>query len=97
MRLPPTRASRKSSCRRFQSGRLRAHVRAQLRHQELCEVFPAPNGRCSMHRAADQLSFWAGPGGESTILKARRRNEAATKHRRPPAAFGPLPGSHDNL
>jgi len=38
------------------------------------------------------LSFWAGPGEESTILKAASAYEAVTKHRRPPAAFGPLPG-----
>ena len=38
------------------------------------------------------LSFWAGPGEESTILKAASAYEAATKHRRPPAAFGPLTG-----
>jgi len=38
------------------------------------------------------LSFWAGPGEESTILKAAAAYEAATKHRRPPAAFGPLSG-----
>jgi amidase len=38
------------------------------------------------------LSFWAGPGEEPTILKAASAYEGATKHRRPPAAFGPLPG-----
>src|SRR4030095_13749378 len=38
------------------------------------------------------LSFWAGPGEESTILKAASAYEAATKHRRPPPAFGPLRG-----
>lgn len=38
------------------------------------------------------LSFWAGPGEEATIIKAAAAYEAATKHRRPPAAFGPLPG-----
>ena len=38
------------------------------------------------------LSFWAGPGEESTILKAASAYEAATKHRRPPQAFGPLRG-----
>jgi Asp-tRNA(Asn)/Glu-tRNA(Gln) amidotransferase A subunit family amidase len=38
------------------------------------------------------VSFWAGPGEEPTILKAASAYEAATKHRRPPAAFGPLPG-----
>ena len=29
---------------------------------------------------------------EATLLKAASAYEAATKHRRPPAAFGPLPG-----
>lgn len=38
------------------------------------------------------LAFWAGPGEEGTILKAAAAYEAATKHRRPPRAFGPLPG-----
>ncbi|HEY3224649.1 MAG TPA: amidase [Pseudolabrys sp.] len=38
------------------------------------------------------LSFWAGPGEEGTILKAASAYEAATKHRRPPPAFGPLRG-----
>jgi amidase len=38
------------------------------------------------------MSFWAGPGEEGTILKAASAYEAATKHRRPPPAFGPLSG-----
>jgi amidase len=38
------------------------------------------------------LSFWAGPGEEAIILQAAAAYEAATKHRRPPANFGPLPG-----
>src|SRR6266542_922869 len=38
------------------------------------------------------LSFWAGPGEEGTILKAASAYEAATKHHRPPPAFGPLRG-----
>jgi amidase len=38
------------------------------------------------------MSFWAGPGEEGTILKAASAYEAATKHRRPPTAFGPLSG-----
>lgn len=38
------------------------------------------------------LAFWAGPGEEGTILKAASAYEAATKHRRPPRAFGPLHG-----
>jgi Asp-tRNA(Asn)/Glu-tRNA(Gln) amidotransferase A subunit family amidase len=38
------------------------------------------------------LSFWAGPGEEGVILQAASAYEAATKHRRPPPAFGALPG-----
>ena len=38
------------------------------------------------------LMFWAGPGAEAAVLKAASAYEAATKHRVPPPAFGPLPG-----
>ena len=38
------------------------------------------------------LSFWAGPGEEAMLLKVASAYEAATKHRRPPPLFGPLPG-----
>jgi len=38
------------------------------------------------------LAFWAGPGEEAMLLKVASAYEAATRHRRPPAAFGPLPG-----
>ncbi|HEY5806328.1 MAG TPA: amidase family protein [Povalibacter sp.] len=38
------------------------------------------------------IGFWAGPGEESTILKVASAYEAATHHRRPPAAFGPVAG-----
>ena len=37
------------------------------------------------------LMFWAGPGGEAAVLKAASAYEAATRHRVPPPAFGPLP------
>jgi hypothetical protein len=37
------------------------------------------------------IAFWAGPGDESLILKVASAYEAATHHRKPPAAFGPLP------
>ncbi len=37
------------------------------------------------------LMFWAGPGAEAAVLKAASAYEAATRHRVPPPAFGPLP------
>lgn len=36
------------------------------------------------------ISFWAGPGDEPMILRVAASYEEATKHRRPPAAFGPV-------
>ena len=36
------------------------------------------------------ISFWAGPGEEPIVLKVAASYEAATKHRRPPPAFGPV-------
>jgi amidase len=38
------------------------------------------------------IAFWAGPGDESVVLKVASAYEAATHHRKPPPAFGPLPG-----
>jgi Asp-tRNA(Asn)/Glu-tRNA(Gln) amidotransferase A subunit family amidase len=38
------------------------------------------------------ISFWAGPGEEPTLLKVGSAYEAATHHRVPPPDFGPLPG-----
>jgi Asp-tRNA(Asn)/Glu-tRNA(Gln) amidotransferase A subunit family amidase len=38
------------------------------------------------------MMFWAGPGDEPKLLKATSAYEAATKHRMPPPAFGPVPG-----
>ena len=37
------------------------------------------------------MMFWAGPGEEAAVLKAASAYEAATRHRLPPPAFGPLP------
>ncbi|MES2605716.1 MAG: amidase family protein [Pseudomonadota bacterium] len=37
------------------------------------------------------INFWSGePGDEPTVLKAASAYEVATKHRKPPPAFGPL-------
>ena len=43
------------------------------------------------HPMPISINFWAGPGDEATVLKAASTYEAATKHRVPPPAFGPLP------
>jgi amidase len=34
------------------------------------------------------ISFWAGPGDEGVVIKAAAAYEAATRHRKPPPAFG---------
>src|SRR6185436_13169522 len=36
------------------------------------------------------INFWAGPGDEPVVLKAASNYEAATRHRVPPADFGPV-------
>ncbi len=38
------------------------------------------------------LEFWGGPGDEGVMLKVASAYEAATHHRKPPAAFPALPG-----
>ena len=38
------------------------------------------------------MMFWAGPGDEAAVLRAASAYEAATRHRLPPPAFGPLQG-----
>jgi amidase len=38
------------------------------------------------------ISFWGGPGDEPAVLKVAATYEAATKHRVPPPAFGPVKG-----
>lgn len=42
------------------------------------------------HPMPFSINFWAGPGDEPVVLKAASSYEAATKHRVPPADFGPL-------
>jgi len=39
------------------------------------------------------MMFWAGPGSDSSVIKAASAYEAATHHRVPPPAFGPLPAT----
>jgi amidase len=36
------------------------------------------------------MMFWAGPGGDASVIKAASAYESATHHRKPPAAFGPV-------
>jgi Asp-tRNA(Asn)/Glu-tRNA(Gln) amidotransferase A subunit family amidase len=38
------------------------------------------------------VGFWAEPGQEATLLKVASAYEAATHHRQPPPAFGPVKG-----
>jgi amidase len=42
------------------------------------------------HPMPISLMVWAGPGGDSTVIKVSSAYEAATKHRVPPPAFGPV-------
>jgi len=44
------------------------------------------------HAMPIAITFFAGQGDEPTLLKAASAYEAATKHRAPPAAFGPVAG-----
>jgi len=37
------------------------------------------------------IAFWSGPGDEAIVLKVASAYEAATHHRRPPPALGPVP------
>jgi amidase len=43
------------------------------------------------HPMPISLMFWGGPGTDSDVIKAASAYEAATHHRVPPPAFGPLP------
>jgi Asp-tRNA(Asn)/Glu-tRNA(Gln) amidotransferase A subunit family amidase len=42
------------------------------------------------HPMPISMMFWAGPGGDADVIKAASAYEAATHHRVPPPAFGPL-------
>jgi hypothetical protein len=46
------------------------------------------------HPMPISMMFWAGPGGDSDVIKVASAYEAATHHRVPPPAFGPLPAAH---
>jgi amidase len=45
------------------------------------------------HPMPISMMFWAGPGFDADVIKAASAYEAATHHRVPPPAFGPLPSS----
>jgi Asp-tRNA(Asn)/Glu-tRNA(Gln) amidotransferase A subunit family amidase len=36
------------------------------------------------------MMFWAGPGSDAEVIKVASAYEAATHHRVPPPAFGPV-------
>jgi Asp-tRNA(Asn)/Glu-tRNA(Gln) amidotransferase A subunit family amidase len=44
------------------------------------------------HPMPISLMVWAGPGSDPDVIKVASAYEAATHHRKPPPAFGPLPG-----
>ncbi len=44
------------------------------------------------HPLPFSIEYWAGPGDEPVVLKVASAYEAATHHRRPPAAFPALKG-----
>jgi Asp-tRNA(Asn)/Glu-tRNA(Gln) amidotransferase A subunit family amidase len=44
------------------------------------------------HPMPISMMFWAAPGTEPAVIKTASAYEAATHHRIPPPAFGPLPG-----
>jgi hypothetical protein len=44
------------------------------------------------HSLPLSIEYWAGPGDEPVMLKVASAYEAATHHRKPPAAFPALKG-----
>jgi len=44
------------------------------------------------HPMPISMMFWSGPGYDSDVIKVASAYEAATHHRVPPPAFGPVPG-----
>jgi amidase len=47
------------------------------------------------HPTPISMMFWGGPGTDADVIKAASAYEAATHHRVPPPAFGPLPVSKE--
>jgi Asp-tRNA(Asn)/Glu-tRNA(Gln) amidotransferase A subunit family amidase len=48
------------------------------------------------HPMPISMMFWAGPGSDSDVVKVASAYEAATHHRVPPPAFGPLPAARQS-
>jgi len=46
------------------------------------------------HPMPISLMIWSGPGSDSDVVKVASAYEAATHHRTPPPAFGPVPGEN---
>jgi amidase len=46
------------------------------------------------HPMPISLMFWSGPGSDANVIKVASAYEAATHHRAPPPAFGPVPGEN---
>ncbi len=46
------------------------------------------------HPMPISMMFWAGPGSDADVIRVSSAYEAATHHRVPPPAFGPLPVTH---
>ena len=44
------------------------------------------------HPMPISMMFWSGPGSDAAVIQAASAYQAATQHRVPPPAFGPLPG-----
>ena len=59
-------------------------------------VLPTGTPRSMLpHPMPVSITFFAGQGEEPTLIKVGTAYEAATHHRRPPPAFGPISGNHE--
>ena len=58
---------------------------------EIRERSPAPSSHELPNPMPISLMLWAAPGSDPSVIKVASAYEAATHHRVPPPAFGPLP------
>ena len=78
------------SARRLHRSRLRAAVRAERGQEGVRRDDRHRAERSSQHPMPISLMVWAGPGDEPAMIKLASAYEAATHHRKPPPAFGPV-------